>query len=77
MSKKTKLFPQLRGRITELYGSQENFAREIGKSTTSVSQKLNGVSGFSYTDIILWARTLKIPADDIGVYFFNDFLAVV
>lgn len=77
MNKKARSYPRIRGRIIELYGSQENFANVIGKSKTSVSQKLNGSSGFSYNDIVLWAKVLKISVDDIGIYFFNDELAVV
>lgn len=77
MNKKARSYPRIRGRIIELYGSQENFSNVIGKSKTSVSQKLNGSSGFSYNDIVLWAKVLKISVDDIGIYFFSDELAVV
>lgn len=74
--KSQKKFAQLRGRIVELYGSQECFALALGLSNTSVSKKLNGVTSFSSADIVCWAEKLDITVDDIGQYFFNDFLAV-
>lgn len=77
MSKNTKMYASLRGRIISLYGSQDNFAKEIGISNTSVSKKLSGLSSFSTRDIIKWSQLLNIPASDIGLYFFSDFLAVV
>lgn len=77
MSRKSKCYPKIRGRIVELYGSQENFAESLGLSKTSVSKKLNGISNFTQKDILEWAIKLEIPMNEIGVYFFDDFFAVV
>lgn len=63
-------YNKLRGKIIELFESQENFAKELGISKTSVSKKMNGKSGFSQKDIIKWAKLLEIDSKDYGTYFF-------
>ena len=64
-------YPKLRGRIVEKFGSQEEFAKAIGRSTVYVSKKLNGRSAFSKASIELWAKALEIPHLEIGLYFFD------
>jgi transcriptional regulator with XRE-family HTH domain len=63
-------FPKLKGRIVELYGTQEKFGEAIGVSLQTVNAKLQGRSGFSQEDIYKWAIALKIDQQDIGIYFF-------
>lgn len=65
-------YPKLRGRIIEKYRSYADFANAIGEHKTVVSRKLNGNIGFTKKDIIDWCRTLEIPPEDIGVYFFDE-----
>ena len=64
-------YNKLRGRIIEKYGTQEEFAREVGISKNSLSLKMNGKTGFSQTDINKWSFLLDISADEIGLYFFT------
>lgn len=64
-------YNKLRGRIIELFGSQEKFAKELGISRVSVSKKMNGKSGFSQKDIIKWAKLLKIDSKNYDTYFFT------
>ena len=64
-------YKKLKGRIVERFGSQKVFAPHVNLSTVSVSQKLNGLKGFSQKDIELWANVLEIPKEDYAAYFFT------
>lgn len=64
-------YNKLRGRIIEKFGSQEAFSKEIGLSSTSMSLKMTGQTGFSQSDIRLWSEHLDIKTEDIGDYFFT------
>ncbi len=64
-------YDRLRGRIVEMYGSQEEFAKVIGISSNSMSKKMNGKTGFSQKDIIKWSELLDISKSEYGEYFFT------
>ena len=64
-------YNKLRGRIIEMYGSQEKFADSLGISRVAMSNKLNCKSGFSQNDIVKWSKLLSIERADYGAYFFN------
>ena len=64
-------YRKLRGRIIEKFGSQDNFAKEIGISKNSLSKKLNCKSGFSQSDITKWSELLEIDSSEYGAYFFT------
>lgn len=64
-------YRKLRGRIIELFGTQEAFARKIGLSKNSMSLKMNGHTSFSQADVKLWSELLGIKTDEIGQYFFT------
>lgn len=66
----TYSYNKLRGRIIEKYGSQEAFSKVIGMSSTSLSLKMTGQTGFSQNDIQLWSKYLDIKTEEIGEYFF-------
>lgn len=53
----------LKGKIREVYGSQEKFAEKVGLSLTSVSDVLNGKRGLSRDQIVIWAKALNIGLD--------------
>ena len=63
-------YKKLKGRIIEKYGSHKNFAKALGKSTNSVSRKLNCKTGFSQKDIVEWSRLLQIDKSEYSEYFF-------
>jgi transcriptional regulator with XRE-family HTH domain len=63
-------YNKLRGRIVEMYGTQEAFARKIGISRNSLSLKMTGKTSFSQADIIKWSELLDIKPNEIGQYFF-------
>lgn len=64
-------YAKLRGRIIEKFGTIEAFAKAIGRSTVSVSRKLNGKAGFSQADMDLWAGALDFGPSEYGEYFFT------
>ena len=63
-------YNKLRGRIIEKYGSQSEFAKAIGLSETSVSNKMQCKSAFDQRDIVKWCEALDIPIEQNGEYFF-------
>ena len=65
----------LRGKIIQKYGSQNEFAAAIGTTAQTVTAKLNGRSQFSQGDIIKWCNALDIDAPSIGEYFFDEKLS--
>lgn len=65
----------LKGRIIQKYGSQGNFAKELGRTEQTVTAKLNGRSQFSQDDIVEWCNALDIEAPSIGEYFFGQKLS--
>lgn len=67
----TFTYNKLRGRIVEMFDTQERFAEEIELSNVSVSKKMNGKTQFKQSDIILWCEKLEIPIKEIGFYFFT------
>lgn len=64
-------YSKLRGRIIEMFGSQEAFAEKIGQTPTTVSYKLNNKKPMTRNDIIEWGKILLIEPENIGLYFFT------
>lgn len=70
---------KLRGRIIEIFGSQEAFAAALETTPSMVSLKLSkseNRSELTRPDIQKWSRLLKIPPEEIGAYFFTDDVAI-
>ena len=63
-------YKKLRGRIIEKYGSQEQFAKALGISSTAMSLKMTGKNGFSQRDIVKWSNLLDIDLHDVGDYYY-------
>lgn len=68
---------RIKGRIVELFGSQQNFAQHIGQTEQTISKKLRGKAAFSQEDIIRWCEALQIPASEVGEIFFASELSKV
>ena len=66
------MYKKLRGRIVEMFGSQQEFAEHIGVTIQTVSRKLNGKVGFSQKDIVIWSEALGLELKDAGLYFLCD-----
>ncbi|WP_296875108.1 DUF739 family protein [Thomasclavelia sp.] len=65
-------YSKLRGRIREICGTEENWAKLMGFSDYTKSMKLNNKSYFKSNEITKCCKILKIPKEDIGVYFFTE-----
>lgn len=64
-------YSKLKGRIKEKYGTQENFAKAIGKAQTTTSFKINGKRLWNQEEIVKAIEVLGLSKDDIVEYFFN------
>ena len=64
-------YSKLLGRIREFGFTQETLARKIGITKASMSLKLNNKANFKQNEIRVICKILKIPDDEIGVYFFT------
>lgn len=64
-------YRKLRGKIRE-FGTQADVAKEIGISSTSFSDKLNGKSDFSNSEVTALCDVLSISVSEIPIYFFTE-----
>ena len=65
-------YNKLRGRIRELYGSEKEFASELGISDTAMSLLMNNKAQFRQDQIRKSCTLLKITPNKIGEYFFCE-----
>lgn len=64
-------YSKLKGKIKEVYNTQNNFAKALGIGRTSVSQRLNNHSEFTQNEIYKTCQLLGIGLDKLDEYFFN------
>lgn len=62
---------KLRGRIVEIFGTQQAFSAAMGWSERTCSLKLNGLSIWDQAEIAKAIELLKLTIDDIPIYFFT------
>lgn len=65
-------YSKLRGKIREVFGSEQTFAAVLGCSKRTLSVKLNNKFDFSQDEILATTKALNIPIEQIGVYFFSE-----
>ena len=65
-------YSKLRGRIREVCGTQEDFAKKMELSTVSVSLKLNNKVEWTQQEINRASEVLNIPDGKIYSYFFTE-----
>ena len=65
-------FSKLRGKIIEVFGKQEAFARALGMSERSLSLKLNNERYFKPPEISKAIALLGLDAVDIPKYFLRQ-----
>lgn len=63
-------YNKLRGKIREVFGTQEAFAEAIGMNTATISGKLNGKSDWSRAEMEKACSLLGIPMIEMHFYFF-------
>ena len=64
-------YARLRGKIREIFGTQEAFAKAIGLSKSGVSMRLNGKVNWTAEEIERAKEALDFSAEEIGTYFFT------
>lgn len=64
-------YSKLEGKIMEIYKTNYKFAEAIGISKASISAKLNNRVDFIQTEIRKAIFLLKIPENEVSLYFFN------
>lgn len=63
-------FSRLRGKIVEVFGKQEAFAKALGMSERSLSLKLSSIRYFKPPEICKAIELLGLSFVDIPEYFF-------
>ena len=64
-------YSKLKGKIVEVLGNQSNYAKAIGLSETSITNKLNNSVYFTQGEIVTSAEVLHISLEEISNYFFT------
>lgn len=70
MIKSEQKYSKLRGKIREVYKTQENFAVAINMNLTTLSSKLTGKTDWTRGEIERCVNTLNIPIEEAHTYFF-------
>lgn len=63
-------YSRLRGKIKEVFGTEENFAKALGIGRVSLSQRLNNILEFSQREMLKSCELLGLGYDEISDYFF-------
>ena len=63
-------YSKLRGKIKEVFGTQNKFAKALGISGATLSLKLNNISEFTQQEMAASMRLLHEPARSVDKYFF-------
>lgn len=63
-------YSKLRGKIREVFGTQDAFAAAMGMNTATVSGKLNGRSDWTRAEMELACSLLGIAMMEMHSYFF-------
>ena len=64
-------YAKLRGRIREIFGTEDNFAAAIGTNRATLSKKLNNKSPWKNDEIQTACDKLNISIDEVHQYFFE------
>ena len=64
-------YSKLKGRIKEVFDTQESYAERLGISRSSLSLRLTGKIEFSQSEIIKSCKVLDLDPSEIPSYFFK------
>ena len=64
-------YSKLRGKIKEIYNTQDAFAEKLGIGRVTLSSRLNNSSDFSQTEMFKACRLLSIDLKEVSAYFFT------
>lgn len=63
-------YAKLRGRIKEIFGTQDAFAEAMEMDSSSISLKLNDKTEWTRSQIMKACKVLQIPFENAPEYFF-------
>ena len=63
-------YSKLKGKIKEVFGTNQAFADAMGKDVSTISAKLNNKSTWKREDIENACELLHIPIEEVHIYFF-------
>ena len=63
-------YPKIDGKITEIYGTRRNFAKDLGVTENSVTNKLLGKTPWKMEEAKRTCDLLRIPHGEVYDYFF-------
>lgn len=64
------MFNKLAGKIKEVYGTQEKFAKALGLSDTSLIKRMKGTVDWKSEEMFNSCVLLGIPFDEMHLYFY-------
>ena len=64
-------YDKLKGKIKEIFGTQEAFANALGIARTSLYSKLNNNTEFTQMEMLKALELLLLEKNEIDVYFFT------
>ena len=64
-------YSKLRGRITEVCGSQKAFAKALNISDSTLTSKMKNYTYFTQREILQAIEILRIPNEEVSIYFFT------
>jgi len=65
------MYRKLKGKIKEIFDTQEAFAKAMGMGKATIAQRLNGSVEWKVSEIAKACDLLHIPLTEAHVYFFN------
>ncbi|MEE0969183.1 MAG: DUF739 family protein [Clostridia bacterium] len=67
-----RTYGKLRERIKAVFGTIGAFADAMCKDRSTISNKLNGLSPWTQTEIETACKLLNIAVEEVGEYFFYE-----
>ena len=64
-------YNKLKGKIKEVFGTQEAFAQALGIGRTSLYSKLNNNTEFTQSEMLKSLELLGLAKCDVDTYFFK------
>ena len=64
-------YDKLKGKIKEIFNTQEAFANALGIARTSLYSKLNNNTEFTQMEMLKALELLHLEKNEIDVYFFT------
>jgi hypothetical protein len=64
-------YNKLRGRIREVFGTQDKFAKAMGMANSTLSLKLNNCTEFTQQEMYRALELLHEPHHMVNYYFFT------